>query len=278
MKAIVSVLFLLAFLGNTEAYIYNYKNEIGLRATYLSAVTYCPQDSVLDWSCYWCSKIPNFNLIQTFWDNFTSTFCYFGQMDNNGEYILAFEGSQDTQDLMIDLNFSKLVPYKRHPTAKVHSGFWTAYTSVRNEIYGLINSHTIGSISVVGHSLGGALATIASLDLVEELELNSVKMISLGAPRVGNLDYSKLYLDSVSDFFRLTHARDPIVHLPYRLMGFTHIGNEIFYPDNTLDYIECTEGENPRCANSVAKDPLNFTDHGYYMNIKVSGCTVECQS
>ena len=273
MKAIVSVLFLLVLLGNTEAYIYNYKNEIGLRGTYLSAVTYCPENSVVDWSCYWCSKIPNFNLIQTFWDNFTSTFCYFGQMDNNGEYILAFEGSQDTRDLMIDLNFSKLVPYKRHPTAKVHSGFWTAYTSIRNEIYNLIDTHTIGGLSIVGHSLGGALATIASLDLVEELGLNNVKMISLGAPRVGNLDYSNLYLDSVSDFFRLTHARDPIVHLPYRLMGFTHIGNEIFYPDNSLDYIECTEGENPRCANSVAREPLNFTDHGYYMNIKVSGCS-----
>jgi hypothetical protein len=97
-------------------------------------------------------------------------------------------------------------------------------------------------------------------------------MISLGAPRVGNIEYANLYDSRVDNYYRLTHARDPIVHLPYRLMGFTHIGHEIYYPENTLEYIQCMEGENPRCSNSVAKDRLNFTDHGYYMNIRVAGC------
>jgi len=39
---------------------------------------------------------------------------------------------------------------------------------------------------VVGHSLGGALANIASLDLAEVLNIQNIMMVSLGAPRVGN--------------------------------------------------------------------------------------------
>jgi hypothetical protein len=271
MKSRVCLLFLLVLLVQTEANSYN--NDMGFTSTYLSAITYCPENSVKDWNCFWCSKIPNFNLIETFWDSFTSTFCYFGQMLDNKEYILAFEGSQDTQDVKIDFNFSKLVPYKHYNTAKVHSGFWTAYTSIRDEIYDLINSYRVNNIRVVGHSLGGALATLASLDLVEEFGISNVKMISLGAPRIGNLEYSKLYSSLVNEYYRLTHARDPIVHLPYRLMGFTHIPHEIYYFDDTLNYTECLEIESPKCANSVSRERLNFTDHGYYMNIKVAGCS-----
>lgn len=258
--------------GQTVAYAVAYDNNLGFKATYLSAITYCPENSVNDWTCNLCNEIPNFKVVETFWDEFTSTFCYFGSLDNCN-YVLAFEGSQDTQDAKIDFNYSKLVPYKQHPTAKVHGGFWTAYTSIRDEIYSLIKSQQcLDSLHIVGHSLGGALATLASLDLVEELEVNNISMISLGAPRVGNTEYARLYDSRVGEYYRLTHARDPIVHLPYRLMGFTHIGHEIFYPDNTLEYIECLEGENPRCSNSVSRDRLNFTDHGYYMNIKVAGC------
>lgn len=263
-------IFLLVLLGITHGQ--TYSNDIGFTATYLSAISYCPEESVKTWNCYWCNKVDNFNIIETFWDDFTSTFCYFGSLDNCN-YVLAFEGSQDTKDVKIDFNYSKLVPYKNHPMAKVHGGFWTAYSSIRDEIYSLFeNNECIDSVRVVGHSLGGALATLASLDLVEELDLKGVSMISLGAPRVGNREYARLYNSRVGNYYRLTHARDPIVHLPYRLMGFTHIGHEIYYPDNTLEYIECMEGENPICSNSVARDRLNFTDHGYYMNIKVADC------
>ncbi len=261
----------------------NYDNFIGYQATFLSAITYCPEKSVNNWNCHWCNNVSNFNIIDTFWDEFTSTFCYFGELtdtdDNTNtntntykKYVLAFEGSQDLKDAKIDLNYSKLIPYKNHPSAKVHGGFWTAYKSIQDEIYNLIKNHYVDDLLVVGHSLGGALATIASLDLVEVLGIPYVRMISLGAPRVGNLQYAVLYDSKVEEYYRLTHGHDPVVHLPYRAMGFTHIGHEIFYPTDSLTYIECMEGENPRCSNSVARERSNFTDHGYYLNIKLVGC------
>jgi hypothetical protein len=252
-----------------------YNNSLGFKSTYLSAISYCPEMEVKEWNCYWCSKFGDFKVIETFWDHRTSTFCYFGRINNNGDHVLVFEGSQDEKDLLIDLKFVKLVPYKQHPTAKVHSGFWNAYTSIREEIHTLISSKDITSLFVTGHSLGGALATLASLDIIEERLLANISMVSIGAPRVGNPEYASIYssLMGSNSYFRLTHALDPIVHLPYLSLDYKHISHEIYYPHDNLDYVECVGGESIRCANSVALKKHNFTDHGYYMNIKISRCS-----
>ena len=275
----------------------SYTNNIGLKATYFSAASYCPEKEVNNWSCYWCNKVPNFNIIQTFWDNKTSTFCYFGKYNNSKEYVLAFEGSQDNRDLIIDLQIAQLVPYKHYPDAKVHAGFWKSYLAISDEIHKLLMSHKVENLFVTGHSLGGALATIASLDIVEELGIKNVSMISLGAPRVGNAGYADLYSSILNNYYRLTHASDTVVHLPYMYLNYKHIPHEIFYPKrgslvsetypkrglltpksssfviyDPLEYVECLMAESLKCANGRSNYPLNFTDHAYYMNVKVATC------
>jgi hypothetical protein len=272
----------------------SYTNSLGLKATYFSAATYCPEKRVDNWNCNWCNKVPYFNIIETFWDNKTSTFCYFGKYNNSNEYVLAFEGSQDNRDLLIDLQIAQLVPYKHYPDAKVHSGFWKSYLAIADEIHKLLISYNVKNIFVTGHSLGGALATIASLDIVEELGIKNVSMVSLGAPRVGNAGYADLYASMLNNYYRLTHASDTVVHLPYMYLNYKHIPHEIFYPKqtpetyskralktpkkasfvvyDTLVYVECEMPESLKCANSRANYPLNFTDHAYYMNIKVATC------
>jgi hypothetical protein len=290
----------------------SYTNRLGLKGAYFSASAYCPEKEVDNWKCYWCDKVPNFDIIETFWDNKTSTFCYFGKYINSNDYVLAFEGSQDNRDLIIDLQIAQLVPYKHYPNAKVHAGFWKSYLSIADEVHKLLMSHNIEHLFVTGHSLGGALATIASLDIVEELGINNITMVSLGAPRVGNAGYADLYASNLNNYYRVTHASDTVVHLPYMYLNYKHIPHEIFYPKrglqtpetypkrglqtpetypkrglqtpetypkrasfaiyNKLEYIECPEAESLKCANGRSNYPLNFTDHAYYMNIKLATC------
>jgi predicted lipase len=82
--------------------------------------------------------------------------------------------------------------YKGQPsTIQVHSGFLGAYNSVAsqviNKISALAKIHTSASILFTGHSLGGALATFAAMDVKETLGLsNSLKLYTFGSPRTGN--------------------------------------------------------------------------------------------
>lgn len=241
-----------------------YNHSFGLYNARLSSIAYCPQSIIDSWSCENCRYF-DMQMISTFWDSETSTYAYFLYDVMNDHHVLVFEGSQDANDFMIDLQFSKLIPYKSHPTAKVHSGFWKAYTSIREEILGLMVG--VDTLLVTGHSLGGALSTIAGLDIMEELNFTNVYITTFGSPRVGNEDFVKLFVKL--NVFRITHGQDPVVHLPPVLLGFEHAPVEIFYPNNTMSYEVCETND---CAEKGFINPLSIKDHGLYLGIKMTDC------
>ncbi len=252
---------------------YQYNNAIGNYSAITSAISYCPEPQVELWGCYWCRELPRMFLLNTFWDSRTSTYCYFAHDINKDQHVLSFEGSQDIKDWLIDLEFIKLIPYKDHPSAKVHYGFWTAYSSIRDNVINTIKYNNVNKLVITGHSLGGALATVASLDIAEILQGLNIEMINLGAPRVGNKDYVELYNSYLNNSLRITHGQDPVVHLPPMMLNYYHIPSEIFYPNNSLTYIECSGSEDPKCADSERFDLFNTKDHGYYLNIYLANCS-----
>jgi hypothetical protein len=249
-----------------------YNNQIGNYSAITSAITYCPEKEVELWTCHWCKKLPRMNMLNTFWDRHTSTYCYFAYDVENKHHVLAFEGSQDLRDWLIDFDFIKLVPYKDHPTAKVHAGFWHAYTSVRENIHNTIYYNNVSRLFITGHSLGGALATLSSLDISESLSGFELFMVNLGGPRVGNKEYAELYNSQNIEHFRITHGTDPVPHLPPMIFGYYHIDTEVFYPNSTMNYMICSEAENPQCADGQNIKLWETSDHLTYLDIQISFC------
>lgn len=174
--------------------------------------------------------------------------------------------------------------------------FLNAYGALRSGVYGAIvtlRSHYPSStVSVVRHSLEAALARIHALDLATHgIPLKAV--VTFGSPRTGNKAFSTYYAahvvgsgtsggtrgerggkgreeegDSVYAF-RVTHDRDPIVHLPPKntATGSWHVPGEVFFTQQTgLDHRVCDgTGEDPACAFGTyplpsTRDHLNYMD------------------
>lgn len=59
--------------------------------------------------------------------------------------------------------------YRGIPNARVHSGFYSAYEAIADDVVKqmkiYVNKYPSASILITGHSLGGALATFAALDI-----------------------------------------------------------------------------------------------------------------
>lgn len=181
--------------------------------------------------------------------------------------VIAFRGTEQVRwkDLRTDL---MLVPTGLNPEriggdfkkeVQVHSGFLSAYDSVRTRILSLIELATGYSydggeelskwhVYVTGHSLGGALATLLALELSSSQLAKrgniSVTMYNFGSPRVGNRNFADVYNQKVKDSWRLINRRDIIPTIP-RLMGYCHVAQPIYlatrYMKSALENLEPLE-------------------------------------
>jgi hypothetical protein len=273
-------LFLLLALFN-NGFQANYNVPTAIQMAKLCAVSYCPEDSVADWSCNWCRHLPDFNLCGLIQNKSTSVFGILGY-DTYRSY-LVFEGTQDLTDVLYDLQIGKLVPYKEHPSAKVHHGFWNSYQSVRHQIIEKITEcsanfphFSVDNLYITGHSLGSALATITTLDLAETTDIRVKELYSLAGPRVGNVEFVELFNQVIGtdNYYRITSENDPVVHLPFMWMNYKHLDNEYWYPDymKPYEYINCPLAENTTCADRY-KFSLDVEAHRNYLGItRLSFC------
>jgi predicted lipase len=98
---------------------------------------------------------------------------------------------------------------------------------------------------ITGHSLGGALATFAAMEIKRQVSIAASKITfyTFGSPRTGNQAFTNyifgLYPNGGNQ--RVTHYNDVVPHLPPTTFSFNHIGDEIWYlnPGADLTYRTC---------------------------------------
>ncbi|NWG35920.1 MAG: lipase family protein [Chloroflexi bacterium] len=149
----------------------------------------------------------------------------------NDEYaVLAFRGTEVTKvkDVLTDAKALKASIIE----GRVHKGFLIAYNSVKRDIVEKGIPQVLGlPIYITGHSLGGALATVATNDL-EETVVNKTVLrdqiaacYTFGSPRVGNQEFNKEFRSAI---YRVVNTTDIVTVVPLLSMGYTHIGDVRF--------------------------------------------------
>merc|ERR1712125_106750 len=86
---------------------------------------------------------------------------------------------------------------------------------------------------------------------------NVAKTYSFEAPRVGNKAFSDAFtLEFTRKFpvFRVTHSKDPVVHLPPEAMGYVHVQTEVYY-SSAGSYKVCDSVEDTTCADQYWNVP-----------------------
>ena len=107
---------------------------------------------------------------------------------------------------------------KEEKNAMVHAGFLAAYASIREKVWDLVSDFILrtaasGRVVICGHSLGGAVATIAAMDLMCKLEpaqKPKTHVVSFGSPHVGDASFARLFNSRVPHSDRVVTVYDPI--------------------------------------------------------------------
>jgi hypothetical protein len=131
--------------------------------------------------------------------------------------VLSLRGSDDLRAWQTNAR-TRPVPWDGPGLA--HQGFAEAWQAARRELEPLVTGHGEGRpLLITGHSLGGALATLAAAHLPRAL------LYSFGAPRVGNRAFAHALDKHAERLHRYVNHRDPVPLLPPGLLGYRHCGS-----------------------------------------------------
>lgn len=160
-------------------------------------------------------------------------------------FLVAIAGTESKKDVQVDLTFDK-TPFATlfgdaPPDGTdmkawfVHKGFLryvkTALTvrpSDRPDLVEELRAHPEQKIYLIGHSLGGAVATLGGAALLAEgVSPEQVEVVTFGAPPVGNQAFADAFASRLQ-LTRITMKGDPIPDSLVNLVGgYRQFGREI---------------------------------------------------
>lgn len=148
---------------------------------------------------------------------------------NEEAIFIAFRGTEyaNFQDWIVDLKVKRV----RHPWGSVHTGFKEALDLVWDFVLEALEEFAAPhkTIWLTGHSLGGALATLAT-DRLLQADIEPHGLYTFGQPRVGNKTYAKKFNQLFRHrTFRFANNNDIVARLPPRLAGYSHIGRSFYF-------------------------------------------------
>ncbi|KAJ7141991.1 Alpha/Beta hydrolase protein [Mycena filopes] len=201
--------------------------------------------------------------------------------DIRREIVLTFRGTLTPADVLTDL-IAFMVPLNSFPAVSVHKGFLTSFKSVASEILTAVavelQKYPTYTIIVTGHSLGGALASLAAPTLKAKLPSANLKLYTFGQPRVGNAEFAALVekVVGVDNIFRVVHTNDGVPMVPrlgnLRAGRYRHFATEYWqFQEPTIDDTtphatvrKCTGGEDTECSNSFGWKRVLFGHTQYF--------------
>ncbi|KAF9256517.1 alpha/beta-hydrolase [Marasmius fiardii PR-910] len=243
--------------------------------SFYAAAAYCNPDSTLAWNCESCQVNPTFMPIAAGGDGDSVQFWYVGYDPTLETVIVGHQGTDlskidavrtDAYFLLDNLD-SSLFPGVPS-SVKVHRGFRDeqakTVTQVLAAVQQALSANSPNTVTVVGHSLGGALALLDAVYLRLQLPSSvAVKMINYGSPRVGNQDFADFVDSKLPEITHITNKKDPVPTIPYQFLSYAHPNGEIHIKEDGT-WALCPGHDNPDVQCIVGDVPIfegNRDDH-----------------
>jgi hypothetical protein len=203
------------------------------------------------------------------------------------EFVVAWRGSDTSlsagslKDWIADGNMLRSDCVYASNCGNIHNGFTSYYNLGRNDYLDIVqevltNYTSVKQLTIVGHSLGGALTTVSALDTQDKINARSlnvtrdysnvtIKTRTFGSPRVGDQTFAKkfdsLITDSrryVSQYLKISDATEDIVTgNPSALLGYYHVDAKLNVKCPQYDSFSCHKIKNYWSPMDALQEEVN---------------------
>ncbi len=147
------------------------------------------------------------------------------QADQTGDVVIAIRGTEGILEWIHDAEFLQVPCPFLVGAGHTEDGFTAMYESLRtgaqsgsprvvNALATLSFPHPVSSVTICGHSLGGALATLLALDVAANTVFSDPAVYSYGSPRTGDSLFATTYDQVVKNSYRIANRLDIVPTLP----------------------------------------------------------------
>lgn len=153
---------------------------------------------------------------------------------NPHRIFIAFRGTSSLSDVLADIDVRMVSVPKLGNDVKVHQGFYRQFDVLKKQIWKHIDGRgdQVTEVVFCGHSLGAALATVASAVFASEHPYRyKTKCFTVGSPRVGNAAFRSVFQEKVFEHYRIFNENDPVSMIPIS-HRFEHTDNGICIADD----------------------------------------------
>ncbi|ULT95389.1 hypothetical protein L5515_011368 [Caenorhabditis briggsae] len=207
---------------------------------------------------------------------------YTAVLNDNKAIVISFRGTQGFLQLIEEAD--KSVFQSQSPWVaggKVSKYFGDAFNTLWNagmkdDVSSLLHKNPTFEVWVTGHSLGGAMASLAASYIVKNgiATGDKVKLVTYGQPRTGTTPFAVAHDAQMAYSYRVTHNRDIVPHIPNEGMeDYKHHKSEVFYKESMnpgASYKVCSSAdESNDCSNGLLIT-ASVSDHLTYFTKDVS--------
>ncbi|OMC24894.1 hypothetical protein A5739_23000 [Mycobacterium colombiense] len=159
------------------------------------------------------------------------------QQDKTGDVAIAIRGTEGWLEWIHDVDFVQVPCPFLAGAGHTEDGFTDMYESLRtgatpgsptvvNALGNLTFPQPVGSVTICGYSLGGALATLLALDVAANTAFTSPAVYTYGSPRTGDSLFAATFDQVVKNSWRVANRLDIVPALPPPL-AYEHVLNPV---------------------------------------------------
>lgn len=163
-------------------------------------------------------------------------------VEHQDYFAISFRGTDEVKDWLDNIKlFSEKALF-----GEFHRGFWQA----TNDVWELVEKYQSSNQSsdqsskkvprkplfLTGHSLGGAMATVAAARLIHQ-DKPFISCYTFGQPRTMTIETARIFnMEAKFRFFRFQNSNDIVTRIPARLMNYSHVGSYLYIDEDQKLY------------------------------------------